>query len=229
MDDKKALEIADKIFANVFGVKNPFSLNELLTRFAFDVKLPVKVQDSTTGEDTWAESINPTRFISQKNAEKRDNWMLEKRPVKSIDDLLKIWHGINYMTTERSYDSTDISESDTIYASENIFRSANCFACKNTLFSDGCNDSEFLLACQRSANTNFGIRVDDSSGCSNSYNVVCSKKITSSLIIQDCALLHECILCSHIANHRYCIANMQFEKDEYLALKPKIIEWILTS
>lgn len=41
--------------------------------------------------------------------------------------------------------------------------------------------------------------------------------------------LYECIFCSHIANKRFCIANMQFEEEEYYEIKKAIIEWILNS
>ena len=64
-------------------------------------------------------------------------------------------------------------------------------------------------------------------GCHNSYNVVCSGKISNSFFIQDCNTLYECMFCSHISNKRYCIANMQFEEEEYFEIKNSIIEWIL--
>ena len=76
---------------------------------------------------------------------------------------------------------------------------------------------------------NFCIRCDDSKNCSNSYNVICSNKVNNSLFIQDCFDLYECMFCSHIASKRYCIANMQFEEQEYFAIKKVIIDWILNS
>ena len=74
---------------------------------------------------------------------------------------------------------------------------------------------------------NFCIRTDDSKDCSNSYNIICCNKISNSLFIQDCFNLYECMFCSHIAAKRFCIANMQFEEQEYYEIKNKIIEWIL--
>ena len=35
--------------------------------------------------------------------------------------------------------------------------------------------------------------------------------------------------CSHIANKKYCIANMQFEEEEYFEIKKTIISWILSA
>ena len=33
----------------------------------------------------------------------------------------------------------------------------------------------------------------------------------------------------HISNKKYCICNMQFEKEEYFAIKKEIIKWIMNS
>lgn len=230
MNDEKALEIINKIFKNIFNRKNPYTLDEVLEKYAFDVKLPKKVNDSITNEETWADSINSGKFITNKNMEikdKQEGWMLERKEVTSLDDIIKIWNTINLTTTERVYDSINIAKSDTIYRSENIYRSTDCSDSKNLVFCDSCSKSDFLLASQRSVTSNFSIRVDDSQKCCNSYNVICSNKIINSMFIQDCFDLYECIFCSHIASKRYCVANMQFEKEEYFEIKKKIVEWLL--
>ena len=130
---------------------------------------------------------------------------------------------------ERVYDSINVSKSDTIYRCENVYRCTDCSDSKNIIYCDSCGESEFLIASQRSGNCNFCIRCDDSKNCSNSYNVICSNKVNNSLFIQDCFDLYECMFCSHIASKRYCIANMQFEEQEYFAIKKVIIDWILNS
>ena len=230
MKDKETMEVANKIFINIFNQKCPYDLDELLSEMAFDVKLPQKVVDSTTGEETWASSINPTKFITQDNSEKFNGgkgWMLKKREIHSLDELIKLWKKINFTTTERIYDSVNISKSDTIYSCEDLYRCNDCRKCKKSIYLDGCDSCEYTIASQRSANSTFCIRVDDSGSCTNSYNVICSAKISNSLFIQDCNSLHECIFCSHISNKRYCISNMQFEKEEYFEIKKQIIKWIL--
>lgn len=224
------MENANKVFMSIFGQKNAYNLEEILTEFAFDIKLPQKVIDTITGEETWAISINPTKFITQKNMENFNHgngWMLKKRPVGSLEEILKLWKKINYTTTERIYDSTNISQSDTIYGCENLLRCNDCKSCKNSIYLDGCSNSEFMVASQRTVTSSFCLRVDDSANCSNSYNVICSAKISNSFFIQDCNSLHECLFCSHISNRKYCIANMQFEKEEYFAIKKEIVKWIL--
>lgn len=232
MNDTKALEIVNKIFKSVFDKENNYSLDILLEKFAFDVKLPKQVNDSTTNEITWADSVNSGRFIINKNMEKRDEetgWMLPKKEISNLQELIDIWNTINLTTTERVYDSINVAKSDTIYRCKNVYRSTDCSDSKNMIYCDSCGNSEFLLASQRSGTCNFCIRCDDSKDCSNSYNVICSNKVSNSLFIQDCFDLYECMFCSHIASKRFCIANMQFEEQEYYEIKKLIIEWILNS
>lgn len=232
MMEEQVLEIVQKVFRNVFSSDNPYSLEVLLEKMAFDIKLPKKVLDSTTNEITWADSIHFSSFITQSNMEKKDRdigWMLPKVKVDSLEQLISIWQSINFTTTERVSDSTNVSLSDTIYGCENVYRCTNCSGSKNIVYCDSCSEVEFLLASQRTTLSTFCIRVDDSINCSNSYNVLWSNKVSNSFFIQDCFDLYECIFCSHIANKKYCIANMQFEKDEYFQIKKAIIRWILSS
>ena len=232
MDDNKALDIVNKIFRNIFDDDNNYTLDVLLEKFAFDVKLPKQVNDSITNEITWADAINSGRFITNKNMEKRDEtqgWMLPKKEINNLQELIDIWKTINLTTTERVYDSINVIKSDTIYRCENVYRSTDCRDSKNMIFCDSCGNCEFLLASQRSSVCNFCIRTDDSTNCSNSYNVICSNKISNSLFIQDCFDLYECMFCCHIASKRFCIANMQFDEDEYYEIKKAIVKWILGS
>ena len=232
MTDKFALEIINKIFKNVFDEDNPYSLEEILSKFAFDIKLPNQVYDSVTNEVTYADSINSGKYITLANMERKDKengWMLKKREIHNLQELMNIWNSINLTTTERVYDSINVSKSDTIYRCENIYHSTDSRDSKNLVYCDSCADSEFLLASQRTGTSTFCIRTDDSKNCSNSYNVICSNKVVNSLFIQDCYDLYECMFCAHIAGHKYCIANMQFEKKEYLEIKKIIIDWIIHS
>ena len=125
MNDTKALEIVNKIFLSVFEKKNNYPLDILLEKFAFDVKLPKQVNDSTTNEITWADSINSGRFITNENMKKKDSqtgWMLPKKKISNLEELINIWNTINLTTTERVYDSINVVKSDTIYRCENIYR-----------------------------------------------------------------------------------------------------------
>lgn len=226
------LTIINTIFKNVFNKENEFNMEEIYEKFAFDIKLPQKVCDSITSEETWATSINSNKYMTLANTEKMDTekgWMQEKKDIHTLEEIINAWNEINYTTTERVYDSINTYQSDTVYRSENVFRCSDCGDSKNIIYCDSCYRVENLLASQRSTDCTFCIRCDDSKSCSNSYNVICSNKIINSMFISDCSNLDECLFCSHISNKQYCIANMQFPKDEYYAIKKSIITWILNS
>lgn len=232
MDKKEASEVINKSFNMIFGKNNPFDLDTIFSKFAFDIKLPKKVMDTLSGEETWTENIHSNRFITQENMRKFDakhGWILPKQDVKNLKDIINIWKTVNYTTTERQYDCINVSRSDPIYRCENAFHCSDCRESKNIIFCDGCINCEFTIASQRTSSAGFCLRVDDSSSCSNSYNVICSSNISNSFFIQDCSNLHECIFCSHISNKKYCISNMQFEESEYFVIKKEIINWILNT
>ena len=230
MSREDVLVVINKIFNAVFLVDNKDSIDDIYKKYAFDIKLPRKVYDKFSNEETYTDFDNATNFITKDNMENLDSskgFMMEKRDFKTLEELINTWEEINTITTERCYNSTYVSKSDTIYDSSYVYNSTNCSNCKNIVFCDGCGKSEYLLASQRSGNCTFSIRVDDSNNCSNSYSIICSNKISNSLFIQDCFNLDECMFCSHIANKKYCICNMQYEKDEYFAIKKIIVEWIV--
>lgn len=231
MTSSEAKTILDKIMGQIFGYQNPYSLDAFMQKYAFDVRLPSQVYDSMTGEATWASSTNPTKFMTLANARKRsevDDFMLPKRPVANIQDILQVWNETNYASTERYMESLNVNESDCIKSSENVYRSQDVTRSKNVLFSDGAVDSEFVAAVQRSIQTTFSVRVEDSQNCSNSFSVSWSNKVTNSYFINDCFDVMDCMFCSHLAGKRFCIANMQFEEAEYKALKDQVVRWILT-
>lgn len=231
MNEEQSLEIVNKLFKSIFGKENPYTLEELLEKYAFDIKLPKMVNDSTTHEVTWADSICNGKFITNDNMQKiadSKGWMQPKKDFQDLEELIKCWNEINYVTTERIYDSINVSKSDTIYRCENVYYSTNCNDSKNMIYCDSCGNCELLLASSRSYGCNFCIRCDDSTSCSNSYSVICSGKVRNSFFIQDCFDLDECLFCSHISSKKYCIANIQFEKEEYEEIKQAIIEWIFS-
>ena len=191
-------EIANKTFQGIFERDCPYNLDELKRLFAFDIKLPTEVKDSTTGETTYTAMPNAKKFITNDNQEQHDDWMRPKEKVTSLKTLLALWDEVNLVTTERVYNSDDVVASDPIYGSAHVYNSTNCNECQNILYCDGSHKSNFAIACQRSGNLNYCLRVDDSANCSNSYNVICSGKVSNSLFIQDASDLYECIFCSHI-------------------------------
>ncbi|MCA9330272.1 hypothetical protein KDA11_06495 [Candidatus Saccharibacteria bacterium] len=233
MNEQEAKELIDKIIGQVFGFQNPLTLEQAMQKFAFDIRLPQQVVDSSTGQATWAQSTSPTRFISFENAlnKPQDAYVRSARQLNSIEDILGAWSEINEMTTERYLDSINIAQSDNIYSSENVFRSQDIRGSKNVIFCDGLAQGgcEFVLACQRSSNLSFCIRVEDSSQCSNSFNVQWCKNIVNSMFISDAQNMQDSLFCSHITNKRFMVANMQFDETEYRRLRDIVARWILTA
>ena len=108
MSDEKTLKIVNKIFKAIFDKENIYSLDKLLEKFAFDVKLPKQVIDSTTNQITWADSISSGKFITNENMEKIDaekGWMLPKKEINNLQELIDVWNTINLTTTERVYET----------------------------------------------------------------------------------------------------------------------------
>lgn len=70
MNKKETLEVVNQVFYNIFERENPYTLEEIEEKFAFDVKSPKQVKDSLTGEITWSEMENAKKFITQKNMDK---------------------------------------------------------------------------------------------------------------------------------------------------------------
>lgn len=230
--EAKLKPILDAIIGNVFGYKNPYTVEQFMQKFAFDIRLPKQTNDSTTGEVTWAQSLAPNKFITMKNAfieVKKSDWIIPKRPLNTIEDILTAWQETNLMATERQIESTEVYESDNVYNSQMVFRSQDVHYCKSVAFCDSVNHSEFTAASQRSHGNTYSLRVEDSKECTNSFNVIWSGKIANSLFIQDCFDMSDCMFCSHMASKRFCIANMQFTEEEYKKIRKMVVEWILTS
>jgi hypothetical protein len=232
MNHKQAQAILDKVIGQITGYKNPFSLEQFLQKYAYNVTLPVEVHDATTGEATWTQSINASKFMTLKNIQARvevDDWKLPKRPITSVEDILKAWSEVNYITTERQIDSLNIAESDNVYFSENVYRSQDVARCKNVVYCESINNSERMVASQRSGDSAYCARLEDSTKCSGSFDVVWSSGVVNSLFVQDSSNIYECMFCSKLKDKKFCIANMQFEAAEYYRLKDMVLRWLLST
>lgn len=231
MNKIKAKEIADYTFKDVFQMENPFSLEELQSKFAIDIPKVAKVKCAVSGKSTWAFASKEEKIVSMEAVEerfKKDEWMLKKQPMNSIKDILGLWNQINYQVGEKYINSTDIMGSDAIYNSNNVYQSVSIFDSKNIVFSYKIFDSNYMFASRDNSSCTLGIRVKESIYCSSNFEVSWSNKVARSMFIHDGYDLYECLFCSHIRSKKYCIANIQFEKEEYFRLKKEVIKWILS-
>ena len=230
MNNQKAKEISDYIFQDVFNRENAYSLIELKKKFAFDIPMANKVKCALSGENTWSFSAESEIVASQKAVAdrfKKDEWIRKRQPLNSIADVLKSWREINYITGEKYISSKEVAESDGVYNSIAVYGSVSIFDSKNIIFSYKIFDSNYLLASRDDSSCTLGLRVKESIYCSSCFEVSWSNKVSKSMFIHDSFDLYECLFCSHLRSKKYCIANMQFEKDEYFRIKKMVIDWIL--
>lgn len=237
MTKEQAQEALDKIVERVFGFKNPLTLDQFMKKFAFDIRLPKEVVDAIDGKTTWASSTNPTKFVRMKNAREIEiqgagpdtDYMRPKRKLGTIQDILDAWSEINFMTTERYTDCLNVSESDSVFRSENIYRSQDITDSRNVVFSDGVHRSEYIAAGQRSTNSTFCIRLEDSTNCSNSFGVSFSTHVTGCFFMNDVGDMQDSMFCTNMKGKRFVIANMQYTEEEYKAIRDIVAKWILTA
>jgi len=232
MDNVVAKRLLDNIVGNIFGYQNPLSLEQAMTKFAFDVRLPQQVYDEIDKQPSWAASMGQQRYITRKNVEKRlsvNEGMQAKQDLSTIEHILTAWNKINLSMSERQMASKNVAESDGIYSSEGVYRSINIRKSKNILFSDGLESCQSVVAGQTSKSCKDSIRVEDSKHVENSFSVIWSNKITSSMFIQDCYDLYECLFCTHLASRKFCVANIQLEESEYRRVKDLVARWVLSS
>jgi hypothetical protein len=230
MTAASAQTVLDQVMGQVFGYRNILNIEQFMQKYAFDIRLPQQVYDSTTNEPTWTQSVNPSKFITVKNAWAREDWdKVPAREFNTIEEVISAWGDVNYTATERYLDSLNIAESDNVYTSENVYRSQDISSSKNILFSDGVSSSEYIAAGQRSTSSTYCIRIEDSKECSDSFSVAWSKKIVRGFFIQDCSDMYECLFCAHVNSKKYCVANRQLEENDYHRVKDMVIRWILTA
>ncbi|HSX06071.1 MAG TPA: hypothetical protein VLF69_06425 [Candidatus Saccharimonadales bacterium] len=230
MTTTEAQATLDKIMQRITGAPNSFSLEQFQKKYAFDVSLPLQVQDVTTGEATWTQAVNASKFMTLGNIKAQaiaTNWEQPKRPLKSIEDMLQAWEVVNYIATERQIESLNVAQSDNVYFSENVFRSQDVIRGKNILFSESVTECEYVVAGQRSFRSVYCARVEDSANCSNSFSVSWSNNVVNSLFVLDSSNLYECMFCASIKDKKFCIANMQFTEAEYWPLKAMVLQWLL--
>lgn len=72
MNDKQCRQVLNEIFMEIFEQSCLLNLEQVLSEFAFDIRLPNKVIDAVDGNETWASSINSNKYISQTNMMKYD-------------------------------------------------------------------------------------------------------------------------------------------------------------
>lgn len=234
MDINKIKEIIDYIFNDIFSCNNPLSLEETKGLFANDILLPEVTTCALSGKDTWIlkyENETLEKIASQESIADEFNkheWMKSRVPINSIEEILKYWREIDYKIAEKVIYSENVLNSDSIFNSSHIYNSVSIFDSKNIIYSYKISNSNYLLCSRDSDSCTLGFRFKENLFCSSGFEVSYSNKVAKSMFIHDCYDLYECLFCSHIRSKKYCIANMQFEKEEYFRIKKLVIEWLIS-
>lgn len=234
MNDKKAKEILDKVIGQIFGLENPYTIDQFAAKFAFDVRLTTEVFDMETGESTWTQASRGAtnkfmKFENILNSGDISDWMQAKKPISSMDDILRYWQESTLTATERHLNSMNVQKSDAIYGSQNIYRCIDTHTSKNVAFCESVHNCEYSAAIMRSNNVVYSLRVDDSNKVSKSFQVSWSGNISNSMFIKDSSNISDSMFCSQITDRRFCIANMQFEEAEYRKWESVVKAWVLSN
>ncbi len=230
MNDELALQMCNLISKDVFGRDLGLSLDAIQQKLTAGIALPALMECVRTHVPVYIYDPQPKQQVISEAAfieqAQKDDWMMPKRELNTIDDFLAAWQAANFMKGDKANESQDVAKSDSVISSQGVYMSTLISSSKNILFSHGNYFSNYLLACRGNSSCNFGIRIFDSIYCSSSYEVRWSNKVSKSMFINDSLDLYECIACFGLRSKKYCIANIQYEKEEYLKIKAMIIDWI---
>lgn len=218
------------IFKDVFGVDNPFSFDELIERFCESVPLPRQVKCALTGVETWISPLEVTKAVNPdacRRELKIEDWLKPKKALKTMDDVLSAWNEVNFQSAEKAMTSTNVEKSDSVMGSSDVYYSSLIGNSKNIYFSYNNFNCTHLAASRGNNSCSLGVRMMESVYCSSGFAVNFSNKCAKCLCVNDCFDLYDCLFCYNLASKRYCIANMQYEKAEYLKIREMVVKWIL--
>lgn len=225
-----AEEIAQKVYDHIFGAfLQPTNGLQFFKNNIDNFYTPHKVKSALTGKTLYTSLLTNNRYISQEESREqaaKHDWIYKKRDIKSLSDLQSMLSNFEFIQTDRVNSSVNVERSDDIVQCQNIFDSVNFINSENIAHCNWGWASEYLVGCTRSGDSTLCAGMTEgvmSSGC---FQVYASYKVTNSMYIKNCYDMYECMWCAHLSGKKYCIANMQFSKEEYFKLKQKILNWL---
>lgn len=231
MDAKEAKRIVDYVFKDIFGTDNPYTLEQSMALYAYDIPLPHKMKSNiSSGQETWGDFPEGAKVTSQADLimkSAKDEFMRPKKPINSMNDITKMWDEINIYTGERYMDTKEAAESDGLYSSYGVYRSLLQKSSQYVVFCYNNLNCKYLVGSRDSGGSANSIRLDNSANSSSCYEVVWCKKVSRCFYVNNCYDMFECMFCNNISSKKYCIGNMQFEKEEYMKIKDMVIKWIM--
>ena len=147
--------------------------------------------------------------------------------LESVEEVLKKWTDINPIVASRQINSVEVEESDGVYNSRGVYASSSIFDSKYIVGSRKLFDCGYMVGCRDNSACSIGVGVKESIYCSRCWEVSWSNKVSRSAFVHDCYDVSECLFCSHLRSKKYCVANIQLEKEEYFKVKEMVREWVI--
>lgn len=225
MSDETALKNINHIFKEIFGVDGHITdLNSFHQTYAADLLyLPIEKPCAGTGKPTYINPMDKNKNVisSEYMTEKfrEDEYITDKQPINSIEELFTAFEKINTVRGESLINSFNCAKSTNIRDSSDVYYCANIGVCKNAYYSYSIYNSEWAAACADGDMIAYCIRATNVAKVSNSFAVDNSNTVRNSIFVHDCNDVKDSMFCHHLVSKQYCVANMQYTKEEYEEIK----------
>ncbi len=165
------------------------------------------------------------RFVSQEEVRKNSKYFLNINQIKDIDSIVGgIREQCEYSGNRVLGNSSNVSESDTVFGSHYVWNSTNVEECENIY-------SSFMMrkSCKHafgtgwSGNGEFLLRVFGSFGAKRCFETQISGYSSDLYMCHNCDGCHDMLFSFGQRNASYLIGNLPLPKARYLGLKKKIV------
>ena len=213
--------ILDDIFPNILIDVKKFE--KLLTH---DLTLPQEFKSDTNKKVFASPEYGYKKFISMSEDVKR---IEESRVEKGIefdswDQAIREAKKVAYFSAERQINSEFVNSSDDVYSSSYIFNSTHIFSCQKLISCNNCFESDYLAASKGSRGCNFGVRLIDCVNTNTSFECSWLANCSRVYFSHSCEDLTDCMFCFHLKSKQFCIANMQYSKEEYEKIRELLLK-----
>ncbi len=192
--------------------------------------LPSKYKDPN-GKEAWLVRRTGEKVMLWENWVQQDKLGLGIRPkadLKNMNDIFKVWNDISFSIGGRAENSTEYVESDNVYYSTEVYCCSKIISSQKCVFCVDVVNDRYCVACSYAWNSTSVIRALDSRApLSQSFALNWCGRISKSMYLSNCMDMYECLFCTNMRGKKYCIANMQFTKEEYEPIKQMVIDWTI--
>ncbi len=137
--------------------------------------------------------------------------------------------GVKYTTTEDVHGTNnfDIVEcSNYGNNSSHAFRSSLAYVCRYVAYCYWPRNSEYVFGSQLLFHSKFCIKCHNSSKLNRCFEVDSSNTCSDCYFCHNCENLQECMFCFNAKSLRYAVGNVEYPREEYLALKKRLLAQI---